>query len=334
MGCGCGTVSQVKPEEARKDIWCSPVPFSSPADVELVGGGRFHDLYILGPKIGRGSFGMVHRTILKTDRKEAKAVKVIKHGCGDGESEAGLLRQLRHANIIRFYDAHEECDFLFIVMELCFGGHLLQRFQEHGTFNEKDTACLGHQMLSAVEYIHDMGIVHRDIKAENFMLAQEPITSQVKLIDFGLASRIMDGQFLTVPCGSSRYMAPEVIAAGRYRCEVDLWAVGFLLYLLLFGQYVHDGKTDAEILMLVVHNQIRWHNTVTSVCLDFLQRLLNCNPWKRSSATQALGHPWLAVGHAWVAKLERDLASKASASSSACSSPCVDAEHGVQNSHR
>eukprot|EP00930_Biecheleria_cincta_P080671 TRINITY_DN6905_c0_g1_i3.p1 TRINITY_DN6905_c0_g1~~TRINITY_DN6905_c0_g1_i3.p1 ORF type:complete len:358 (-),score=49.72 TRINITY_DN6905_c0_g1_i3:647-1651(-) len=294
MGCGCSSALQVRPQEVPQRDWFSPIPRSSQAHAQFVRGDHFHDLYILGPMLGRGSFGQVHRTLLKTDRREAKAVKIMTGRCRTSGREASLLQRAQSPNVVELYDIFEESGSCFIVMQLCFGGTLQQRFEERGEFDETETIGVGRQVLLALEHIHNMYIVHRDIKADNFMLAEKPITSEVKLIDFGLACEFRDGQKLTRPCGCVRYLAPEVSAVGEYGCEVDLWAAGVLLYLLLYGIYPHGGaKTQEEILRHTVYGRVEFQNTVSRECIHFLKQLLEPRPQKRNLATQALGHPWV-----------------------------------------
>eukprot|EP00930_Biecheleria_cincta_P027313 TRINITY_DN19194_c0_g1_i1.p1 TRINITY_DN19194_c0_g1~~TRINITY_DN19194_c0_g1_i1.p1 ORF type:complete len:310 (-),score=51.99 TRINITY_DN19194_c0_g1_i1:288-1217(-) len=297
MGCGCSSLPKVAPEDALKRAWSSLVPGSVSDNDEEDEVRRFRDLYVLGEKLGSGSSGEVRRVMLKTHRRHAKAVKIIKRGCGDPGAEIAFLVELCHPNIVKLYDTYEGPDVVYIIMGLCSGGNLRERLLEDKSFSEEETLCMGRQMLRAMEHIHYMKVVHRDVKAENFMLVWEPITSQVKLIDFGLASRIQDQQFLTENCGSAYYLAPEVLTLGKYRYEVDIWALGVLFYLLLYGHFPHNGINKCEIYKQKLKGEIRWQTTVelSAVCLDFLERLLEYSPCRRSSARQALDHPWISM---------------------------------------
>ena len=101
--------------------------------------------------------------------------------------EVDILRSLSHENIVRFVDACRDSRFLYIVTEKCSGGEVFERLLLEKRLRESDVAAICVQVLQAVDYVHSQGIVHRDIKAENFLFAHD---GTVKLIDFGLSARL------------------------------------------------------------------------------------------------------------------------------------------------
>uniref|UniRef100_A0A6U6NYS6 Protein kinase domain-containing protein n=1 Tax=Zooxanthella nutricula TaxID=1333877 RepID=A0A6U6NYS6_9DINO len=263
------------------------------------------DKYELGAILGSGSFGQVREATLKgVVNSEVRAVKVIERDSEDGEwsnqaifvREVGLLQCIQHENIIRYYDFYEDVHFLYVVMELCKGGEVFAKIVEQKRFSEKNSASLGMQMLKAIQYIHHMKIMHRDIKAENFMLAEPAINSQVKMIDFGMACKFEEGQVLTELCGSPHYLAPELIGQ-KYDRRADVWAFGVLLYLLQYGHYPYDAKHPRDIMVKILTEPIRWQTKVklSRHGLDFLTKLLEHEPKKRMSAEQALEHQWMSL---------------------------------------
>merc|ERR1712048_451056 len=126
--------------------------------------------YDLGNVLGSGSFGQVREAKLKdAPQAEIRAVKMIERDNDDGEwsnqaifvREVGLLQQMNHNNIIRYYDFYEDVHFLYVVMELCKGGEVFAKILELKRFSEKNAAVLGEQMLKALDYVHKLKIAHR-----------------------------------------------------------------------------------------------------------------------------------------------------------------------------
>merc|ERR1719401_694535 len=104
-----------------------------------------------------------------------------------------------------------------------------------GKIREPITARYVHQMLDGIKYCHHHSFCHRDIKPENYMLAEPGKASQLKLIDFGLATAFEVGTPLTLRCGTLHYTAPEVFRC-RYNEKCDVWGIGIVFYMLCMGQ--------------------------------------------------------------------------------------------------
>jgi len=262
------------------------------------------DKYDLGKVLGSGSFGQVREARLKENADEVRAVKMIEPDKGDGEwsnqaifvREVGLLQQMKHENIIRYYDFYEDIHFLYVVMELCKGGEVFAKIVELKRFSEKNAAHLSHQMLKALDYIHKLFVAHRDIKAENFMLSENSVHSNVKMIDFGMATKFKPDQVLTELCGSPHYLSPELIGQ-KYNHMADVWAFGVLLYLLMYGHYPYDAKHPRDIMVKILTEPIEWESKtkakLSSDAIDFLKKLLEHNVKKRLTAEEALNHQWM-----------------------------------------
>jgi len=136
---------------------------------------RFHDVYDLKTKIRKGSFATVWECERK-DTGEKFAVKIIKREglkASDDEAvmnEVAVVRSLKHENIVQFVDFFEEPDYFFLVMELMTGGDVFDRIVEKTHYTEKDARDLVKVLLKAVEYMHSMGVAHRDLKPQNLLL--------------------------------------------------------------------------------------------------------------------------------------------------------------------
>eukprot|EP00747_Dinoflagellata_sp_TGD_P166536 gnl/TRDRNA2_/TRDRNA2_189457_c0_seq1.p1 gnl/TRDRNA2_/TRDRNA2_189457_c0~~gnl/TRDRNA2_/TRDRNA2_189457_c0_seq1.p1 ORF type:complete len:520 (+),score=126.36 gnl/TRDRNA2_/TRDRNA2_189457_c0_seq1:199-1758(+) len=312
---GCSKSKQIAPEESSKAGATEEAPkvvekekaADAPASPPKPGCGATEDIrdkYEIGNMLGSGSFGQVREARLKEGNStEVRAVKMIERDQEDGEwsnqaifvREVALLQQIKHDNIIRYYDFYEDPHFLYVVMELCRGGEVFAKIVELKRFSERDAAILGQQMLRSIEYIHNLKIAHRDIKAENFMLSEPTLSSAVKMIDFGMATKFEDGQVLSELCGSPHYLAPELIGQ-KYNHLADIWAFGVLLYLIMYGHYPYDAKHPRDIMVKILTEPINWKSSKAKLSGDaiaFMKQLLEHNPKKRMTAIDALKHPWV-----------------------------------------
>lgn len=148
------------------------------------------------------------------------------------DSEAGLRQlrdeifimcQLDHPNIVRIEEVYESTSEIFIVQELCTGGDLFDRLDEQSDYHYTEAQCarLVKQMLSSVRYLHFKGIIHRDLKLENFLFSSRSPTSELKMIDFGLSKHFEIGEVLCDKVGTPYSVSPEVIK-GSYDEKSDM----------------------------------------------------------------------------------------------------------------
>ncbi len=153
--------------------------------------------------------------------------------------------------IINIYEVYITSVSYDIVMEHCKGGSLLDRInsllEQNKCFSEDEAALIIRQILSALNYAHQSGIVHRDIKLENVLFLEEnPSSLLVKLIDFGLSAFFEKGiKTMKEKLGTCYYISPEVLN-GNYNEKCDIWACGVLLYILLIGVPPFSGDVDNE----------------------------------------------------------------------------------------
>lgn len=208
----------------------------------------------LEEKIGEGGMGVVYRgRYVKNNMRVA--VKLLPEDVTDEtilkrfEREVELLKALRHPNIVHSFGGVCEDRRRFYAMELVDGGTLEDLLRSRGgSLPWERVIELGVQMCAALQYAHEMGIVHRDVKPGNFMLTKD---GHVKLADFGLAT-VASGHKLTASgktVGSFRYMAPEQVRGNPPPVpQTDLYALGCVLFLMLAGRPPFDGTSAAELL--------------------------------------------------------------------------------------
>lgn len=278
------------------------VPFGKPIE-EVYNG--VHD----GAVLGSGISGLV-RLITHKATGVNYAVKCLDLGLVENEEGLRQLReeifimcQLDHPNIVRLEEVYESHNEIYLVQELCLGGELFDRLDEQPDYHYTEAQCarLVKQMLSAVRYIHSKGIIHRDLKLENFLFSNKEPGSELKMIDFGLSKHFKFGEMQHEAVGTPYTVAPEVIS-GSYDERCDVWAIGVITYLLLSGDPPFGGCGGPEPLMQVRSNILSgkfdfnppdiWQN-VSKYARDFINRLLVTDPNGRPTARDAQKSRWL-----------------------------------------
>ncbi|KAG6588648.1 CDPK-related protein kinase, partial [Cucurbita argyrosperma subsp. sororia] len=261
----------------------------------------------IGEEVGRGHFGYTCSAKFKKGEHKGQqvAVKVIPKAkmttaiaIEDVRREVKILRALTgRTNLVQFYDAFEDHDNVYIVMELCEGGELLDRILSRGgKYSEEDAKAVMVQILTVVAFCHLQGVVHRDLKPENFLYTSKDENAQLKAIDFGLSDFVKPDERLNDIVGSAYYVAPEVLHRS-YGTEADVWSIGVIAYILLCGSRPFWARTESGIFRAVLKADLSFDEgpwpSLSSEAKDFVKRLLNKDPRKRLTAAQALSHPWI-----------------------------------------
>jgi hypothetical protein len=232
--------------ELKTNVVRLEIPFGKPIEDVYHG---VHD----GRILGSGISGVV-RMVTHRATGVKYAVKSLDLGLLKTEDDLHQLReeifimcQLDHPNIVRLEEVYESHSEIFLVQELCSGGELFDRLDEQPDYHygEKQCARIIKQLLSAVRYIHSKGIIHRDLKLENFLFTTTSPDSELKLIDFGLSKHFTHGQQHNDAVGTPYTVAPEVLR-GSYDEKCDVWAIGVITYLLLSGDPPFGGCGGPE----------------------------------------------------------------------------------------
>jgi len=258
--------------------------------------------YSIGSKLGTGGFAVVRKCKRRSDGR-IFALKVInkknlkKDDLCILESEVNIMRTLSHDNIVSLYDVFDSKSKMCLVIDILEGGELFDRIIERGHFSEKDASVAFVQMVEALEYLHAMGIVHRDLKPENLLFETTAHDSRIKLIDFGLAGSCKDGP-LSTPCGTPNYVAPEILRRTKYGTQADMWSIGVILYIILCGfPPFYDenddlGKLYRKIKRAQYTMPSPYWDDISPAAKELIGKLLQPDPKKRLTATQALKHAW------------------------------------------
>lgn len=269
--------------------------------------GRYHRLpkklsddYDIDTKVlGSGYNGQV---LLATSKVTGNkfAVKSFRLSSASNEKKEELVTEceiflaMDHPFIARLVDVYEGTGELQLVMECLTGGELFERVQQKKRFSERDAANSTYQMLLAINYIHSHGVVHRDIKLENF-LYDAPESDTLKLIDFGFSKIWEPNTRMALSCGTLAYVAPEVLAKS-YTSQCDLWSMGVISFILLVGYMPFYGSQQQQIKHIkegkFLYKEDKW-KTVSKDARNFVQSLIVVDPLVRMTASQALEHPFI-----------------------------------------
>eukprot|EP01018_Ginkgo_biloba_P023278 Gb_06650 [translate_table: standard] len=268
----------------------------------------FDQRYQIGKLLGHGQFGYTYVAIDKVTNEKAAVKRIEKKkmvlpiAIEDVRREVKILHALTgHENVVQFHNAFEDDDYVYIVMELCEGGELLDRIlaKKDSRYSENDAANIVRQMLRVAGRCHLHGIVHRDLKPENFLFKSLKEDSVLKATDFGLSDFIKPGKKFHDVVGSAYYVAPEVLKR-RSGPESDVWSIGVITYILLCGKRPFWDKTEDGIFKEVLKKKPDFHEkpwlSISDSAKDFVKKLLVKDPLARLTAAQALSHSWVREG--------------------------------------
>ncbi|KAL8123636.1 calcium-dependent protein kinase 18-like isoform X2 [Apium graveolens] len=264
--------------------------------------------YSIGKLLGHGQFGYTYVAVDRSNGDRVAVKKIDKNkmvlpiAVEDVKREVRILKALSgHENVVQFYNAFEDDSYVYIAMELCEGGELLDRIlsKKSSRYTEKDAARVVRQMLKVAAECHLHGLVHRDMKPENFLFKSTKEESALKATDFGLSDFIRPGKKFQDIVGSAYYVAPEVLKR-KSGPESDVWSIGVITYILLCGRRPFWDKTEDGIFKEVLRNKPDFRRkpwpTISNGAKDFLNKLLVKEPRARYTAAQALSHPWVREG--------------------------------------
>ena len=262
------------------------------------------DKYEVKQKVGKGKFGLVKYGINKETKKPV-AIKIMAKKNMDksdmelAKVEIDILKIGQHPNIIKLYDVFENENYIYIIMEYCSGGDLLSYFEYYEYELPETKVCeIIHKLSMAIYYLHSYGIVHRDLKPENILMTDLSMSSDIRLLDFGLSKIIGNDEKCTEPYGTLSFVAPEVLQGKPYDKSVDLWSIGIITFLLLCGYLPFDDKhSEREIARQTIQDPVPFDEKIWSKYSPeakiFVNGLLQKKPEKRYTIKEVLEHPWI-----------------------------------------
>ncbi|XP_073944099.1 ribosomal protein S6 kinase isoform X2 [Choristoneura fumiferana] len=241
--------------------------------------------------LGKGGYGKVFqvRKITGPDANAHFAMKVLKKASivrnqkdtAHTKAERNILEAVKHPFIVELVYAFQTGGKLYLILEYLSGGELFMHLEREGIFLE-DTACFYlSEIILALEHLHSLGIIYRDLKPENVLLDAQ---GHVKLTDFGLCKEhIQEGIVTHTFCGTIEYMAPEILTRSGHGKAVDWWSLGALMYDMLIGQPPFTGDNRTKTIEKILKGKLMLPAYLTQDARELIRRLM------KRSETQRLG---------------------------------------------
>ncbi|WUR04795.1 serine/threonine-protein kinase [Vairimorpha necatrix] len=252
--------------------------------------------------LGTGSSSKVVLTV-NTINNEQVAIKIIKRKSSHEfkKSDSRIFREIvmstliNHPYIVRLKDFLFSKSYYFLIFEYVNGKQLYDLIVDEGFLQEKVARRYFRQIVSAISYIHNNSIVHRDLKIENILLDEN---DNIKIIDFGLSNFYDNKMLLNTFCGSLYFAAPELLKGNRY-CgpEIDIWSLGVILFVLLNGSVPFDDKEVTQLQDKIKAGNFQFTNGISEDSKDLVIKMLQPNPLSRIHLPQVLEHRWINIGY-------------------------------------
>lgn len=207
--------------------------------------------------------------------------------------EVDALKRLsihQHPFISQLREFFETSQRIYLVTKLALGGDLLNYINSRKYLNEDTAKRMTTQLLCALDHIHDLEIVHRDLKCENLLIGPEEC---IIVTDFGFATQQPKNRLLTTFCGSYAYAAPEILSGSSYNGKcTDVWSVGVILYAMLNGKLPYNDTKPKNILAKIKSSPLVMTRQVSVACEKFVRIILTINAMERPVVSELLMKKW------------------------------------------
>ncbi|KAH3892563.1 NUAK family SNF1-like kinase 1 [Dreissena polymorpha] len=249
--------------------------------------------------LGEGTYGKVKLAVERSTCEQV-AIKYIRkskirdeHDLNRIRREIKIMSNIEHPNVVNIKEVFENKDKIILVMECADGGELYD-YINNNTLTDRDARRIFRQIVSAIKYCHQNGIVHRDLKLENILLDRH---YNAKIADFGLSNYYTGHDFLKTFCGSPLYASPEIVnGQPYYGPEVDCWSLGVVLYTLVYGTMPFDGSNFKKLRTQITTGDY-YEPDKPSEAAGLIRHLLTVNPAKRATIHDICAHWWVNLGH-------------------------------------
>jgi serine/threonine protein kinase len=262
----------------------------------LFGTGTIKDYEVLRP-LGIGAYSKVYQVRHRFSSQEF-ALKIIeKNKMTAGKlrkrlnNEVSLQVSLNHPCIVRLFNTFEDDELIYLLLEMCSGGELFAKIKEEGRLDEEDTRSLCSQIVQGIEYLHTLGIIHRDLKLGNLLLSED--RSLVKIADFGLAVRLKSfTEERNTMCGTPNYISPEIINRQPYGLASDMWSFGCIVYACLTGSPPFESASIRDTFLKANDLKYSLPSFLSNQARDLISGLLTWDAEQRLTVNQVKQHPF------------------------------------------
>lgn len=227
------------------------------------------------------------KVLKKTEVVRLKQVEHI-------NSEKEILSQIDCPFIVKLYGAFQDNRNLYMLEEYVIGGEMFSHLRRAGRFSDETTKFYVSQIVLALEYLHNLDIVYRDLKPENLLI---DISGNIKITDFGFAKKVEDRTWTL--CGTPEYLAPEIIQSKGHGKAVDWWALGILIFEMLAGYPPFFDDNPFGIYEKILAGKIQFPSHFDPNAKDLVKKLLTADRTKRlgnlkGSSQDVKSHKWFA----------------------------------------
>eukprot|EP01121_Diplochlamys_sp_Union-15-3_P008521 TRINITY_DN2262_c0_g1_i3.p1 TRINITY_DN2262_c0_g1~~TRINITY_DN2262_c0_g1_i3.p1 ORF type:complete len:329 (-),score=28.25 TRINITY_DN2262_c0_g1_i3:148-1134(-) len=207
--------------------------------------------------------------------------------------EAEVLRKFKNENIIKLHSVQESGEYLYLFLEYVGGGDLATFIQRYGRLEESIARRYFCQIVNAVEHCHNTKVSHHDIKLENILISAD--RKSLRLIDFGLCTRIYEDRPITNFAGSPLFMSPEVFSLQPHTESVDIWSLGVCLYKMITDLFPFIADSYSVLEERVLFDDVVFPSNMglSPSVKDLISRMLTKDPKQRITLKEIQNHPWL-----------------------------------------
>eukprot|EP01061_Rhynchopus_euleeides_P010769 TRINITY_DN2034_c0_g2_i2.p1 TRINITY_DN2034_c0_g2~~TRINITY_DN2034_c0_g2_i2.p1 ORF type:complete len:398 (+),score=109.62 TRINITY_DN2034_c0_g2_i2:370-1563(+) len=265
-------------------------------------------------KIGEGNYAQV-LLVRQKSTGEFLAMKILNKNMlierdevEHTRTERAVLGQADHPFLVKMRYAFQTQEKLYLVMNFANGGELFSHLKKEKRFSEERARFYAAEIALGLQYLHDQGIIYRDLKPENVLLDAE---GHVVLTDFGLSKALRESERTRTFCGTPEYLAPEILLNQGHGKPVDWWSFGTLLYEMLVGIPPFYSTDTKEMYDMILHADLFIPEFVTPHATDLLIQLLARDPGHRlgtgaEGPREVLNHPFFASVD-WKALYDREV---------------------------